>query len=168
MKTQSLFGIFGRSFLRPSQVESWKNGTCTVHDPVKGLYHPGSPNLQSPFFIGWFTNPNLFIVRVYSSSRRNHHFFKWWQRLPGSWNFKLVFVLFPSTCNQRKEQISRLPSHHFYFWRSTPPNQHRNFTPNQGVIKYYLEINLNPLKPRYISSCPPRQMLTNSYGFQFI
>ena len=70
--------------------------------------------------------------------------------------------LCPSTCNQRKEQISSLPSHHFYFWRSTPPNQHRNFTPKPRGHQIYFQVPGNQLetpKTQVYFQLPPKKCL---------
>ena len=51
--------------------------------------------VQPPFLIGWFPNHHYFS-RGLSSSKKNHHFLKWWQRLPGYIKF-LGLVITPFT-----------------------------------------------------------------------
>ena len=45
------------------------------------LNHVNTLEVQPPCFMAWFPN-HLYFCRGLSSSKRNHHLFKWWQRFP--------------------------------------------------------------------------------------
>lgn len=81
-----------------------------------------------------------------------------------------TLFLFPSTWNQRKEQISRLPSLTSIFEGQPLQTNTEISHQNQWVIKYF-QVPGNQLetpKTQVYFQLPPKKMLANSYGFQFI
>ena len=64
-----------------------------------------SLEVQPPFFKGWFPNHHYFS-RGLSSSKRNHQFLKWWQRLPGLYPNLSTFLTHPN-CRLRFQRSLR-------------------------------------------------------------
>ena len=126
------------------------------------------------FFRSSFLVRLVYKTTIYSLSKglfiikKEPPFLTWW--LTSRVMKVQTLFLFPSTWNQRKEQISRLPSLTSIFEGQPLQTNTEISHQNQWVIKYF-QVPGNQLetpKTQVYFQLPPKKMLANSYGFQFI